>query len=277
MLQNKAMLVNLSISRWAAKKTDKKVTREVTRAHGATDDAGDFRKTLVDKAHLAALKKSESAMRANHYRLALPWEDDGDRLLPSALFPEYTQTHSKLKLADEQLRREFIALYPSLVNGARGRLGSMYDPKDFPDPSVIGDKFAIKMFMKPIPDAKDFRVDVGNEAAAIIRAELTAENDRKFELAMKDVYSRIHDQVKHISETLNKEDPRIFDSLVNNAKNLIACLPGLNLTNDPFITELAADLDAMLPHPDALRTSPTTRQRTADAADAIVAKMAGYV
>jgi hypothetical protein len=276
MLQDKAMLVGLSISRWGASKTDKKVTREVIQNHNAAEDSGKFRKALVHKSHLEPLQASSSAMRANHYKYSLPWNDDGRRVLPSALFPLYTQTHKKLHLADQQLCRDFIALYPNLLSTARNRLGSMYDPNDFPDVSEIKDKFNVRVSMEPIPRAADFRVDVGDEAAALIRAEIEAEVDEKFQQAMKSVFGRIRDQAKHISETLSQEKPRIFDSLVDNARALVECLPGLNLTGDNLITELTADLDAMLPHPDALRASPHTRKQTADAADEILAKLEKY-
>lgn len=277
MLQNKAMLANLSISRWSAKKTDRKVTKEVTDAHGADRDAGDFRKTLVDKAHLKALMTSASAIRAYHYKMTLPWDDDGRRILPSASFKEYSDTNRTMRFADEKLRREFIAVYPSLLATAPKRLGSMYDPKDFPSASEIADKFDIKISLEPIPSAADFRVDVGEEAAEAIRAEITAENDLKFQQAMKDLYGRVHKVVNHISETLHQEDPRIFDTLVTNARDIVACLPALNLTSDPVLEQLRIDLDKMLPHPDALRASPHTRKQTADAADEIIAKMQPYM
>ena len=277
MIQNKAMLANLSISRWAARKTDKKVSKEVTQSHGATADSGDFRKSLVDKAHLQALQTSESTIRAFHYKLTLPWDDDGDRMLPSALFQEYTDQMRNFKLADEKLRREFFAIYPQLVAQARTRLGSMYDPADFPDPSRIPEKFGIKITMKPIPSASDFRVDINNEAAEEIREQITAENDAKFQAAMKECFKRVEKVVTRISETLHQEEPRIFDSMISNARDLVACLPGLNLTADPALEELRLQLDDMLVHPDSLRAQPHIRAKTADAADAILAKMKHYV
>lgn len=276
MLQDKAMLATLSISRWAARKIDKKVTREVTRAHGATDDSGEFRKTLIDRAHLKPLMTSEGAIRAFHYKMTLPWGDDNERILPAKSFQQYTDTNRQLRAADEKLRRDFVALYPTLRAAAQNRMGTMYDPKDFPDTHEIADKFDIKISFKPVPAANDFRVDVGNEAAAQIRASINAENEEKFAAAMKHCYARIHEVVSHISDTLHKEEPRIFDTLVTNARDLVDCLPALNLADDPKLEELRLELLAILPTPGALRTSPHTRKKTADAADAILAKMAAY-
>lgn len=277
MLQDKAMLANLSISRWSARKTDKKITKEVTDAHGATADSGDFRKALVDKAHLQALMTSAGAIRAYHYKMTLPWDDDGRRILPSRSYQEYTDTNRAMRIADEKLRKEFVALYPSLKASAPKRLGTMYDPRDFPSEDEIIDKFGIKISLEPIPNADDFRVNVGDAEAQIIRAQITAENDVKFQAAMKDCFARLHSVVSHISTTLHKEEPRIFDTLVTNARDLVECLPALNLTDDPVLEDLRTDLLAMLPHPSVLRASPHTRKKTADAADAILAKMKGYL
>ncbi len=276
MLQNKAMLANLSISRWTAQRIDSKVTREVTQAHNATSDSGDFRKTLVDRAHLKQLTASASALRAFHNKLTLPWDDNSDRILPSALYQEYTSGIKHMRLADEKLRKDFVALYPQLLAAAPKRLGTLYNPKDFPTIAQIADKFDIRISLKPIPSADDFRVNVGDEATALIREQLTAENDAKFQAAMRECYTRVQDVVGHISTTLRKEDPRIFDTLITNARDLVACLPALNLTGDPILEELRQELDAMLPSPNALRANAQTRTKTADAADAILAKMKAY-
>lgn len=276
MLQDKAMLATLSISRWQARKMDKKVTREVTRAHGATDDSGEFRKTLIDRAHLKPLMTSEGAIRAFHYKMTLPWGDDNERILPAKLFQTYSDTQRQLRAADEKLRRDFVALYPSLRAAASTRLGSMYDPKDFPDPHEVADKFDIKISFKQVPAANDFRVDVGNEAAAQIRAAINAENEEKFASAMKHCYARFRETVTHISDTLHAEKPRIFDTLVTNTRDLINCLPALNLADDPKLEELRLELLSILPTPGMLRTSPHARKKTADAADAILAKMKSW-
>jgi hypothetical protein len=274
MLQNKAMLSCLSISRWSARKTDKKVTREVTDAHNAANDAGDFRKTLVDKTYLKALTTSASAMRAYHYKMTLPWDDDGARVLPSRSYQDYTHTLKAMRQADEKLVNDFVALYPQLMAEAPRRLGSMHDPKDFPPPEEIGSKFGLKISLKPIPSADDFRVDVGDEATALIREQIKAENEEKFHAAMQDCYLRVQKVVGHIASTLRQEDPRIFDTLVTNARDLVDCLPALNLTEDPMLEQLRIDILAMLPkNADVLRNSDLARVRVADEADAILAKM----
>lgn len=276
-LQQRALLARIVISRWTATKNDKRVAAEVDRAHSATD-SGKFTKLLVDKAHTKALLASAGKIRQFHYSLTLPWDDDGDRLLPAKSLQKYNDGLRHLKSEDERLRREFYAVYPALVASAPKRLGTLYDPKDFPAVSELPSKYDVKILQKGVPDAKDFRVDVGNEATAQIKASITAENNAKFQQAMKDCYRRMDEVVGHISKTLKQEDPRIFKTLVTNARDLVECLPDLNLSDDPVLEQLRQDLHNMLPNSaDAFKDNPGLRAKVADEADAILEKMKGML
>jgi hypothetical protein len=277
MLQNCAMLASLSISRWTARKFDKKVSKEVDVHHGAKD-GGRYSKILVDKTHTQALMTSAGAIRAYHYHMTLPWDDEGPRLLPSASFEAYTAKMRELREQDRVLQQAFFKVYPQLVIDAKKRLGSLYSPEDYPPTSEIASKFDIRISMTPVPSANDFRVNISAEAAEQIRAELAAENDARFQAAMKSCYTRLHEVVTHISGTLHKENPRIYDTLVSNARELISCLPALNLSNDPTLEQLRLELDAALPmSADILRGSETTRKAVASDVDAIIEKMKHYV
>jgi len=65
-IQNKAMLVTLSISQWTARKQDKSVTAEVETAHGA-HDSGKFNKLLVAKELLEPITKLTAKIRESHH------------------------------------------------------------------------------------------------------------------------------------------------------------------------------------------------------------------
>ena len=276
-LQQRAMLARVSVTRWAANKHDPKVSNEVDVAHGAKN-AGKFVKALVDKSHIKALQTSAGKIRQFHYEMTLPWDDEGDRLLPAKSFQKYTDGLRNLRLEDEQLQREFIKIYPSLVATAPQRLGTLFDPSDFPDVTELPTKFSMKVDIKPVPDAEDFRVNVGADAAAEIKKSITADADAKFQAAMKTCYTRMESVVSHISKTLKQEDPRIFDTLVTNARDLVECLEDLNIADDPHLEQLRQDLDAVLPSSArALKHNPDLRAKVADEADMILAKMKGYV
>lgn len=278
MIQSRALLANCSVKRWNPRVLDRKVTQQVKTQHGAADDSGDFRKALVEKAAIKALNTSGGKIRALHYSLTLPWDDEGARLLPSKTYQRYQDEMRILRYEDERLRNDFVAIYPQLLAAAPGRLGTMFDPDDFPDVAELPSKFEVKLSFVPVPDAKDFRADVADEAAKDIREQIVAEQDAKFQGAMRDCFKRVESVVSRISSTLSKEEPRIFETLITNAQDIVKAMTELNISDDPKLNEFCESLDAMLPRNTAiLKADPELRKQIANDADALLAKMTGYV
>lgn len=272
MIQNRAMLVDLTISQWTATKHDKAVSTEVERNHAAKD-AGRYNKRLIDKAHLAAVNTLANQIRSAHYARTLPWTDKGQRLLPSDLFMEYRQEMASLKAQFDRAVIDFVNRYPQLVQDARMRLGTMYDPADYPSPNDIRNSFHIALDFAPVPDAQDFRVDVAAEAQEEIRRQITEAVQARQVKAVKDCWARVREVVGRIAEQCSKEKGRIHDSLMENAQTLVDVLSGLNITKDPALTDVEQEIRSLIVSPDALRNNPATRLRVATGAADILAKV----
>jgi len=272
MIQDKSMLVDLTISKWTATKHDKTVSAEVEMAHAAKD-AGRYNKRLIDKAHLAEIDALAGQIRKYHYSRTLPWSDKGQRLLPSKLFMEYRQEINDLKTKFEKAKTDFLKLYPQLVTDARLRLGTMYQPDDYPDVNKLQSAFDVDLLITPVPDAGDFRVEVDAETQAEIRQQITDAVNARQAKAVKDCYTRAREVLQRIAEQCSKENGRIHDSLMENAQDLVSVLSGLNITEDPAITQMEADIKQLIVPPDSIRDNPLTRKRLADGAADILAKM----
>jgi len=272
-LQSKAMLAQLSISQWTGRKADKKVTGEVERNHGA-HDSGKFNKILVAKELLDPIAKIAGRARDYHYNFTLAWSDSGPRLLPSALFAEYTTTFRGLKSEFEKAVNVMVNQYPIEVQAARNRLGTMYEPGDYPDPSDIYSKFGIKTEFMPVPDGDDFRVEVSaDERAELAESVRHAVHNRQAG-AVRATYDRIRDVVSKIEERLTQPDAIFKDTLITNAIDLCRVLDGLNITDDPEITSICADMrNHLLMPPSSLRNSPSIRAATADHARCILSRL----
>jgi hypothetical protein len=268
-LKDSAMLIALNISQWTARKHDRTATQEVDEAHGAKD-AGRYNKLLISKAALDPMSKIEGAARDYHYSMTLPWGNNGERILPASLFLDYTQKMNGFKAQFNAAVQVFVAQYPELVQAARVRLGTLYNPKDYPDVSSIAAKFDFAMPVTPIPDAADFRVALNSEYVEAIKRDLTDRHARQQQEAVKHVWVRVREVVGKIHETCSKEKPRIFDSMIDNARQLIEVLPALNLTNDPDLARIAQEMQALVVSPDALRNSAVKRQSVAASADQIL-------
>ena len=272
-LQNKSMLVELTISKWTATRHDKHVSAEVEQKHSATD-AGRYNKRLIDKAHLAEIDTLAGQVRLYHYSRTLPWSDKGQRLLPSALFMEYRQEIALFKTRFEAAVGAFLALYPQLVGEARRRLNTLFQADDYPDVADLRQKFAIDTEFMPVPDAADFRVEVAQETQDELREQITAAVTSRQAATVRDCWARTKAVVERIGEQCGKEGGRIYDSSIENARELVELLAGLNITGDPQIAAIEQEIRAQLLVPaEQLRTSPTTRRRVADAASAILGQM----
>lgn len=272
MIQDKSMLVELTISKWTATKHDKTVSAEVEQAHAAKD-AGRYNKRLIDKAHLATIDTLAGQIRKYHYSRTLPWSDKGQRLLPSKLFMEYRQDIAAFKVQFDNAKQDFLKLYPQLVQDARQRLGTMYQPGDYPDVNELQDAFGIDLLITPVPDAGDFRVEVDQETQDEIRQQITDAVNARQAKAVKDCYARAREVLERIAEQCSKQNGRIHDSLMENAEDLVSVLTGLNITDDPNIAQMEKDIKALIVPPDRIRNSPTTRKSLADGAADILAKL----
>lgn len=274
MLQNRAMLANLTIHQWTARAYDKSVSSQVEKVHGAKD-AGRFNKLLVDKAALEPMSKVASATRDYHYQVTLPWGDNGDRLLPAKLYLDYTKNIRKFVNDFDKCANAFAVGYPALVQAARNHLGTMYCADDYPSAPDIRSRFSVSTGFTPVPDAKDFRVDVQKDLADEIRVSINQVVAQRQSQAVADLRRRIREVVSKIEEKLSITGCVFRNSLIENCRDLSNLIPSLNVTDDSELSALHEDIrDRLLVDPDRLRNSPLTRAQTASAAREILSRLA---
>lgn len=288
-LSERAMLARLSITQWTAKKHDKRVSDDTNRAHGASSEAGQYTKNLVAKDALAALSRIAEAARGAHSMLTLPWLDDGQRILPAAGYIVYVNRMREHRELFDQAAREFISSYPSFVEQAKRDLNGLFSIEDYPDPTVIADRFGFKTRILPVPNAQDFRVQIGDDSAAILRADVEQAGREALEGAMRDAWERISDVVGRMVERLNaykpakekgeKTEGKFHNSLTENIKDLVAILPMLNLTNSPEMAAIIQrmEMDLLEYSAQDLRDDETARKSTAQAAQAILSEVASFL
>jgi hypothetical protein len=287
-LSSRAMLASVKISAWSARRVDKRVTAETNAAHYAAPDAGRYNKTLLAKDALAAITSAASAARLKHYALTLPWLDDGARILPAASYDTYADSMRDLRATFDAAVADFIAAYPAFITDARHRLGAMFNADDYPAPDDIASRFAFSTRVLPMPDARDFRVDVGDAAAAAIRDDIERATVEALAGAQRDCFQRVADVVGHMAEKLAAYKPAardgarvegIFrDSLIANVRDLADALPALNITGDSTLSAIAERMARLCEaDADTLRQSDTLRADTAARAAAILSDVESYL
>lgn len=253
-LAKTAMITCLSISHWTGRRTDREVTRKVHEQYHARDDAGRYNKVLIDKRAFADIQACVSKARQAHYDLTLPWLDTGGRIMSVHHFEEYERRMRGYAEDFEAAVRDFLGRYEDWKADAERRLNGMYRDADYPSRQELATKFSFETWQIPVPDAADFRVAIGQVALERARAEIKRKTEEAVRAAQQDPWRRIAETVGHMADRLaaykpggdgEKAEGVFRDSLVENVRDLVRVLPGLNLTSDPALDRIAERMKAL--------------------------------
>jgi hypothetical protein len=277
-LNDRALLVQLNVSQWTARKYDKSASKEVTTAHGAASAAGRFNKSLLpmnDK--LDNIHKKTTLIRAKYYDNTLPWGMDGTMMLPTANYLNFMSEFRKERGEWNALVQEFLDNYDQMKLDAQRILGSLYNHSDYPNRSELRVKFNMDMAVFPVPSS-DFRVSIGSEELSRIQQDVERRVKDAEQAALKDVWNRLYDRVKHMAEKLADPKAIFRDSMLENTREICALLPRLNFTDDPNLEAMRQQVEAsLLKHPEALRNDPDLRHDTAVEAKKIMDAMGAFM
>lgn len=273
-LTEKAILVTLNISAWSARKYDKTATQEVNDNHNSTD-AGRFNKLLIDKKKLEEINKISNEARSFHYENTLPWGDNGERLLPSQNYFEYTTGLSKYKNQFDATVTAFCNNYDVLIDEARVRLNGLFNLADYPND--IHSRFGMSSTFMPVPETDDLRIGLKASEVDALKDKIQQEINERFANATKNIYDRIKEQLERMYERLSTDKAVFRDSLFENLVSLVDLLPRLNVSGDERIIQLCADLKKLYIDPQVVRDDSLTRARKAQEVDAILKNMTGFL
>lgn len=282
-IHTSAMLVELNISNWTAKKLDRKVSDDVDAANETKAKSGNFNKNLLagdaGQALDSIIKYSANA-RAWNTRQTLPWSDSGVRLLPMGSFLKYKEQLGVLESNYNQLVDSFLEVYPDLVSAAAFTLGKLFNRDEYPSVEQIRTKFAFSYFFSPVPESGDFRVDAGQAAIKELQMQYETEYERRLDSAMKEAWSRLYTCLSHMKERLeddesDKKGRKTFrDSLIHNAEELVEALKHINITKDPKLEQARVELSQAIAGVEAkeLRDNKTIRHDVRTQVDSILSK-----
>jgi hypothetical protein len=232
-----AMLVELRISTWTARKRDNETTMDVNTSKEADQDAGSVYKYLMAGSdHLKKIEKYAAKCRSWNSTQTLPWMK-GVGLLPMENFFKYREQLGTMEANFYALVNDFIIAYPQIKNDQAFKLGKYYRADEFPDVETLPRRFKFEYNFLPVPESGDFRIN----CEARVKADLQEQYDKMFQdklqEAMRDPWDRLHGMLIRMSERLTDDEGgerKIFrDSLLENAVELCDLLTRLNVTKDP--------------------------------------------
>ena len=278
-LSDRALLVQLSISQWTARKYDKKVTNQVAVSHGTSSSVGRYNKSLLPmNDYLDRVHKKTTYIREKFYTNTLPWGMEGTMMLPTSNYLAFMTEFRKEKNDWMTLVNDFTSNYGQLKDDAKRILASLYEEADYPSQSDIERKFKMDMAIFPVPST-DFRCQIASDELTRIQQDVEARVANAQAEAMKEVWNRLYDRVKHMAEKLADPKAIFRDTLVENLQEQCKMLTRLNFMDDPNLESLRQQVEGTLAshHPDALRNDPDLRRDTVAEAKAIMDKMSVFM
>jgi hypothetical protein len=278
-LSSSAMLVELGISVWTARKLDKRASNDVTASNHAAKGMANVNKRLLDCDELTAIQKFAGNARTSHYAMTLPWSDSGLRMLPTSKYFDYTKQMSDLQAHFGLLVQNFLDEYQWEINAVQIKLGNMFNASEYPSTEKVSSKFGFRLNYIPLPDAGDWRVDIGHQQVAELQAQYADFYNAQFERAMGDIWTRANEALTRMSERLDygtNEDKKVFrNSLVENVVDLIDVMESMNITGDSNMQMQAKRLKTAMRDvtPEALREDAMLRISTKKAVDQVIASL----
>lgn len=246
-----AMLVEVSISCWTARKLDKKVSEEVNQAKSASKTAARVNKNLLaDDQRLDAIVSYAAAVRNWLNRVTLPWSDNGIRLVTTKQFMEF-KAELDVRMAEfDRMVDDFVLMYPTLISAQAFKLGGMFNRDEYPTADAIKHKFGFRYAFMPVPETGDWRVDIAEEAKQELAEHYQTEYQRRIDASMRDVWGRLKDVVEHMSAILTVDEDgkgkRFHESVLNKTVELCDMLKYLNVTGDNELERARAMLEGAL-------------------------------
>jgi len=283
-IENRAMLVKLSVSQYSGRKLDRAISKNVEGIYRAKEGAGNWTKHIVPKNALEDITKAVSAIRIYHCNHALPWNKHGkdcEWIISSDTYFDYTRKMGGLIETFKEAVYKFAEIYQNIKDEAPRRMGDMYDPKDFLSIDEIMRKFDVRLSVYPLPLADDWRVtdNLDEEEVTRIKQTMTDQFNESVMGTVKELWKRVGKAVGHVAEILSNDKSKIYDSLIGNLIDLVEILPKLNLTDDQNLENARRDIETKLcsVNPDVLRDNKTLRHKTKKIAEEIMDNIAPFV
>lgn len=274
----RAVKVALSISTWTAAKMDKRRSDDLTTMAGADPKAAQVRKNIMAGTKLVKdVSDFASMCRLEHTKMTLPWDDQGWRILPSSLMPEYKARFTAHQTQFDRMVQEVLDRYPTLVQISRNYLGDLWNEDDYPNVDVVAEKYRWRNPIEPVPLSGHFYLDATTEDLQEMQDDLERENKRRLAEATRESWDRLYELLTGMSAKLSQANDeskktRFHETFVDNPMELCELLKGLNVTNDPDLERARKQLEDTMRGAsiEVIKSSPYVRDELKRKVDGII-------
>lgn len=301
-LSTRAMLCGLSISLYGNRKQNKVVSQSVADDHGMGEKIGRYNNTLLIRSEKGEAPKEYEAIvsvannaRIAHRDMTLPWMDNGLRINTNINFMEWSEMVRGFKAKFNHAKAEFVSAYPRLVQETKrimdeaaekanikedklatvqGRqpkiYESMFNAANYLSPDKIANKFAFSEIILPLPEEKDFRVNLASAQVLFIQNRMKEHLSGIVTGATRHLLERLEGIV---SKVAGLADPtkRPTSAMGDDIRSICTVARKLNIEQNPELDALATQIENELDvDPMYFATCEGERERTVERAQNIM-------
>lgn len=287
-IKSKAVLVKLKRAKMSRNKMDKDLSQFVADHVKATEEgAVRVNKSIFTKASTQEYMDIYNEASKYYYKVTLPWDDKGYRLLSVKIFKEFTKKFKDFTTRYRQVVNTFIDGIEGHIEEAKALLGTGWKAEDYKflsanggiDRSWLMDQFNLEVEFGTVTGKDDLRAEITEDDREAIAEQIEARSLEKFAKSQESVVIRVKEVVGKMHERLCSADATFRDTLVPNVEELIDIIPALNITGDAAINRLADECRKKLLNWDCqtLRDDPEKREEVSQAADKILKQAEGLI
>jgi hypothetical protein len=225
-------------------------------------------KKLLDTSHPAF--KAVTAVRTRVIALwkgiSLPYPESGIRLIRQDDIHSFTVQMTSLKAELDDAVIQLDDQYEELQGAARLRLGSLYDPADYP--ATLRGWFDVTWDL-PSVEPPEYLRQLSPQLYQQEATRVAARFDEAVQLAEQAFTEELSKLVSHLTERLSGADdgkPKIFrDSVVENLREFFDRFRHLNIRSDQQLDDLVVQAQRVIRgvEPQQLRDNQAVRQQVA--------------
>lgn len=282
------MLCTVRTTMVSGRRKHRELSEEVATNHAADESVVSTSVEWIPKQYRSLLTTVRSRILAAHHMYTLPWADDGSRILTCDLFDQHAEAMRGLDADVKKAAQEFFDALPAIKAESLRKLGNI-QAEGFYWPTSADECLTMQVKYLPLPQGGDFRVRLSKDEVDLIRDQIEEDVRSTVDEAVKTIRTRaigvVSDFIDRVSNYRVVHDPSkkggkrventFRDSVVTNMRDLVRLIPGLNVTDDPDIHNIAIDLQERLCDFDAdtLRNNDQKRKETVESAREILGRL----
>jgi len=287
-LQETCLLVVLRIHQFSTTVSDKRESTKIAKEKEANQNRYRVSKRTLVAPELKTIQEIANGARQRFKFLTRPWAADGARIIPGALWLDFSREMEVIKEKFEQAADVAALHWEDIIERNRPQLGSGFDRSDYPTAEKFRAAFSMTLSPYTFPTSDNFFSNLlDDEAVEDIRKRQEAATRAVLAEGSRQVAETVYEAVERLANRFaeyecgedGKRQTKLHQTIVTNLRDLVKILPAMNLERDPELDRLAREIDAKLcaASVDEIKEDDHQRREVAKDAQDILTSMAGYM